>query len=323
MTIQTATENRKVLADHLSRQIGEPYHYLGVPSCGYQVGPYTINRDGSITGDDFTTIRSFLVENHYIDEAALPDPDTEQTEDVPVTDDDTGTETTADAADIQEPFIDGNAEAAGVTNTCVSIPMKAHSEAKEYTPLGLTCLLKTLYARQSLINAMTQDDCLFIDEEVINRLQDEKPDTIEKVQALLEDEARVGMVRGVAVSDGKITMDFPYDEAEPTRWQAYAELLFRIDMHCRMAHHTSVKRLEPQPDEMKYFCRNWLMQLGLGGPEHKEARRVLLGHLTGFAAFRTAEKMDAHKTRCAERRKEARKDSKAQAATVMEVEADD
>lgn len=53
---------------------------------------------------------------------------------------------------------------------------------------------------------------------------------------------------------------------------------------------------------MKYFCRSWLIQLGFGGPEHKEDRRVLLGHLHGFAAFRTADKMDAHKAKLAAKR---------------------
>ena len=66
MNVQTNTQNRKVLAEELSRLIGEPYRYLGVPSCAYQVGPYTINRDGSISGDDFEAIHSFLVENDYI-----------------------------------------------------------------------------------------------------------------------------------------------------------------------------------------------------------------------------------------------------------------
>ena len=49
--------------------------------------------------------------------------------------------------------------------------------------------------------------------------------------------------------------------------------------------------VEPADSEMKYFCRGFLLQLGLGGPQYKELRSVLLGHLHGFAAFRTVEKM--------------------------------
>ena len=78
MNVQTNTQNRKVLAEELSRLIGEPYSYLGVPSCAYQVGPYTINRDGSISGDDFEAIHSFLVENDYIHETIGTVPEAEE-----------------------------------------------------------------------------------------------------------------------------------------------------------------------------------------------------------------------------------------------------
>ena len=298
MTIQTNTENRKALAAHISGLIGEPCRYQGVPSCAYQIGPYTVNRDGSITGEDFGAIRSFLLENGYISESIENHSELQET----------GTASEDDTGDPEERHIDGMS---------ISIPLS------DFSCQGLTCLLKTLYTRQTLINAMTTSDKLFIDEEVVNRLADEKPEMVEDVLSILQGEIEADMIRGIAVEDGKIIMDFPYDETQPTKWQAYAELLRRVAARSREAHHATVKKLEPEENEMKYFCRNWLMQLGLGGPEHKEARRVLLGHLTGFAAFRTAEKMDAHKTRCAERRREARKDSKAQAATEMEVEADD
>ena len=35
MNIPTNVQNRKVLAQELSRLIGDPYTYLGVPSCAY------------------------------------------------------------------------------------------------------------------------------------------------------------------------------------------------------------------------------------------------------------------------------------------------
>lgn len=277
MTVETNTQNRKVLAQELSHLIGEPYKYMGAPSMAYQIGPYTINRDGSISGDDFEAIHSFLVEHDYIHEfvGTEPEAETEETEET-------------DEAPEREP-IDGMS---------VSIPIT------ELTPIGLSCLLKTLHARQTLIAAMTQSDSIAIDEELVMRLNDEKPDTIERIQELLADEIRAEMVKGVAIEDGKLTMDFPFDESKPTEWQAYAAVMLALADRAKHAHHANAKKLEPTADEMKYFCRNWLLQLGLGGPEHKETRRVLLGHLTGFAAFRTADKMQEHLQRCADRRRE-------------------
>ena len=276
MNVQTNTQNRKVLAEELSRLIGEPCRYLGVPSCAYQVGPYTINRDGSVSGDDFEAIRGFLVENDYIHETigTVPETGPDETEEPPE----------------REP----------IEGLSVSIPIA------ELTPIGLSCLLKTLYARQTLIAAMTRSDSIAIDEELVTRLNDEKPDTIERIQELLADEISAEMVKGVAVEEGKLTMGFPFDESRPTEWQAYADLMFALANRAKRAHHVSAKKLEPSADEMKYFCRNWLLQLGLGGPEHKETRRVLLDHLTGFAAFRTNDKMQAHKDRYAAKRREKR-----------------
>ncbi len=298
MTIRTNTENRKVLAEHISRLIGEPCRYQGVPSCAYQVGPYTVNRDGSITGDDFEAIHSFLVENGYISDSnenhcELMEPNTEMEYD------------TGDAA---EQRIDGMS---------ISIPLS------DFTCQGLTCLLKTLYSRQALINAMTASDKLFIDEEVVNRLADEKPETEENVLYILQGEIEADMIRGITVEDEKIIIDFPYDETRPTRWTAYATLFHQVATRSREAHHATVKKLDPEENEMKYFCRNWLMQLGLGGPNHKTEREVLLGHLSGFAAFRTVDKMNAHKARYAARRKEARESSGKLSEADKEVEADD
>ena len=55
--------------------------------------------------------------------------------------------------------------------------------------------------------------------------------------------------------------------------------------------------------EMKYFCRSWLMQLGMGGADFKATRAALLNHLQGYAAFRTADRMAAHRSRYAGLRK--------------------
>ena len=300
MNVQTTTQNRKVLAQHLSNLIGEPVKYLGAPTMAYQIGPYTINRDGSISGEDFEAIRSFLVENDYIHETIGAVPEAEQTSG-------TDADSEADAADT-------DTYTGSITETCVSIPVA------DFTPLALTCLLKMLYARQKLIAVMTRSDLIRIDEELVSRLQDEKPETAEQIQEILSNEIAAGLVTGVRIAEGKLEMTFPFDESKPTEWQAYAEIMMATAKCAKAARHVSVRLIDPAADEMKYFCRNWLIQLGLGGPEHREARRVLLDHLTGFAAFRTSDKMQAHKERYAAKRREKRE---AAAIQESEVTADD
>ena len=111
------------------------------------------------------------------------------------------------------------------------------------------------------------------------------------------------MVAGIAVEEDKLKLDTTFDRENPTGWNSFAELLTTVAARAMKAHHVSSKRMEPLDSEMKYFCRSWLMQLGMGGAEYKATRAALLKHLHGYAAFRTADKMDAHRARYAELRK--------------------
>lgn len=53
------------------------------------------------------------------------------------------------------------------------------------------------------------------------------------------------------------------------------------------------------------------MRMGFGGPDFKETRRILMSHLTGFAAFKSAADMEAHKARQAQRRRDQREEAQA------------
>lgn len=49
MNIKLATDNRKETAARLAEITGAESRYTKVPRCAYEVGPYTIEKDGSIT----------------------------------------------------------------------------------------------------------------------------------------------------------------------------------------------------------------------------------------------------------------------------------
>ena len=294
MRVETNTTDRKLLANAIGEQIHEPVRYDGVPRCTYSIGPVTVERDGAITSDDvdvWMTLMPFFENNGWLEQAqnqmcehlesltAAPEP-------TPETEPDSKAETA-------EP----------VTATCVSIPMG------DATPENIVNLLRMLYARQKLINAMTQSDRLFIDEEVVTLLHDAETDTREKIRLLFNTEMTVGMVRGISIEDECISIECPFCEEDPSRRQIYADLFCAIVRRAFERHHVSAALLDPADTEMKYFCNSWLMQMGYGGPENKEARRVLMSHLHGFAAFRSADRMDAHKAKLAERRRAARENA--------------
>lgn len=149
---------------------------------------------------------------------------------------------------------------------------------------------------------MMKGGVIHIDQELVDRLTEEKPDTAERIQEILRNEIDAGLCEGIHLEDGKLTVDFPFDKSDPTAWTAYSKVIIAMTDRAKTQRNASAAPLSPEDSEMKYFCRSWLIQLGFGGPEHKEDRRVLLGHLHGFAAFRTADKMDAHKAKLAAKR---------------------
>ena len=309
MTVATNTQNRKVLAQELARLTGETVKYLGMPSCAYSIGPYTIERDGSISGESLDAIHSFLVENGYIEEPDGDDVDgnTQQLDEVTVTQNDTSpvveavsSQNETRLSEESDDSLEGVQPREPFDELRIGIPIAG------MTVQSLTILLKMLYSRQTLLAAMVGSDRIRIDEELVTRLDEEKPGTIDEIEKMLENETRSGFVAGICIENGSFLLDFPFDESKPTEWETYGTLMFAMNDRAKQARHTNVKKIDPAPEEMKYFCHSWLMQLGMGGPEHKGHRHVLLDHLTGYAAFRSREKMNAHKTRRAEKRREMR-----------------
>ena len=192
-----------------------------------------------------------------------------------------------------------------VTHTCLSLQLSG------FTPLGLKNLIRMLYARQRLICEMTRSTDIVIEPEVITTLQSDALTELPILERVLRESIDHGFIKGIDLEDGRSGLVFPHDENDPTRWQHYAKLLTAIVDKAKAATRVNTNLIEPEDDAMKYFCRGFLLQLGLGGPEYKELRSVLLDHLHGFAAFRTTEKMDAHKQKYAELRRQFREEAQA------------
>ena len=65
LNIRLATENRKAAAERLAEITGAESHYTRVPRCAYEVGLYTIEKDGSITvaeGTDLQPLHALVKE---------------------------------------------------------------------------------------------------------------------------------------------------------------------------------------------------------------------------------------------------------------------
>ena len=179
---------------------------------------------------------------------------------------------------------------------------------ENWTVGQLTNLLRMIYSKQYLINRMLDYDMLYIEESFITAISENPPATAADFEERMLRAIEADCVRGFRIADGKATLSAPFIEDEPTRWTAYADLLKGILKTAETASRISIKRLDDSENE-KYHANSWLMRMGFGGADYKETRRILMGHLTGFAAFKSTADMEAHKERQAQRRRERREEA--------------
>ena len=275
MTVTTNTTDRKALAKALADKLGTTAKYMGPPTFGYQVGDYIVDRDGNIEGEDFEALRDFLQSIGCFPEEET-EPAGEQTE--------PETETPDSGAQDQ---------------VSISVP------ADDLTPTQMKNLIFTLFTKQYLIGKMTGGDMLNIPDNLIARLMENTPETMEDFKALL-DAAKEDGLTGFEFADGKITLTYAAHQDEPERNMLYVMLTARILKAAKEATRVFPERQEPENE--KYFARAWLLRIGYNGADSKAERNLLLKHLKGHSAFPNDEAAEKHKAKYAEIRKEKRQE---------------
>ena len=275
MTVTTNTTDRKALAKALADKLGTTAKYMGPPTFGYQVGDYIVDRDGNIEGEDFEALRDFLQSIGCFPEEET-EPAGEQTEPETETPD-SGTQ----------------------DQVSISVP------ADDLTPTQMKNLIFTLFTKQYLIGKMTGGDLLNIPDNLIARLMENTPETMEDFKALL-DAAKEDGLTGFEFAEGKVTLTYAAHQDEPERNMLYAMLTARILKAAKEATRVFPERQEPENE--KYFARAWLLRIGYGGTDSKAERNLLLKHLKGHSAFPNDEAAEKHKAKYAEIRKEKRQE---------------
>ena len=69
MTIQTQCTDRREMVSRISSHLQMPAVYMRVPTCAYRIGEITVERDGSIAGNEemLTRIKPFLLKCGYVE----------------------------------------------------------------------------------------------------------------------------------------------------------------------------------------------------------------------------------------------------------------
>ena len=275
MTLQTNPAERREMVQAISKRLGSPAVYLRTPTCAYRIGGLTVERDGSIISDDdalLEALRPMLIERGWLTDAEASVTKTEPTE-----------------------------QDSEITQMELSFPVE------DWTVPQLKNFLHTLYSNQHILRRMMQSDALYIDRQMMERLDEAQ--TPADLEARLADGLATGLLKGCRIQDGRFTLEAIQDDRDPARWQVYATLLCAILEHAKAAKRVFL-RADADPVNEKYRANSFLMRLGFGGPEHKPLRRVLLGHLNGYAAFRSAAGMQAHREKYAQLRRKQREEAR-------------
>ena len=291
MILNTHPENRKEMVKMICELTGLPSTYMGMPSAAYHVGSITVSRDGTIDCEDeamLSTLKPMLIERGWLEAEAQSEMPAEP-------------ESPADSKDMLE-----TVETISVEQMDITMPIPG------WTVAQMTNLLRMLCCKQVLISRMIGCDMLSIEESFVRSISENPPENTADLEARVQKAIDTGVIRGFRLLDEKVTISTPFAQEEPTRWKAYADLLKGMLRIAETATRISLKRLD-DPENEKYHANSWLMRMGLRGPQYKETRRILMGHLTGFAAFRSAADMQAHKERMARKRREELQDEQSNA----------
>lgn len=274
MTLQTNPTDRREMVQAISERLGSPAVYLRTPTCAYRIGSLTVERDGSIASDDgalLETLRPMLMEQGWLTDAA---------------------DSEAEASVAKTEPAEQDSE---ITQMELGFPVE------DWTVPQLKNLLHTLYSNQHILCRMMRSDALYIDRQLVERL--EEAQTLDDLEARLADGVAAEMLKGCRIQNGKFTFEAILDECDLTRWQVYGTLLGAILQHAKAAKRVFLKA-DADSENEKYRANSLLTRWGFAGPEHKELRRALTGHLGGYAAFKNEAGMRAHREKYARLRRE-------------------
>ena len=274
MTLQTNPAERREVVRAISERLGSPAVYLRMPTCAYRIGDLTVERDGSIASDDgalLDGLRPMLMEGGWLTDAA-------------------DSEVEAPAAETEP---DGpDSEPTGME---LSFPVE------DWTVSELNNLIRVLYGHQHILRRMMRSDALYIDRQLVERLKEAQ--TPADFEARLAEGLAAGTLKGCRLREGKLAFETAPDDRDPARLQAYVALLEAVLRHAKAARRVFLRE-DADPENEKYRANSLLTRLGFSGPEHKELRRVLMGHLSGYAAFKNEAGMQAHREKYARLRRE-------------------
>ena len=285
--------DRKTLANRMEELTGIHPYYTRAPLYAYDIGNYTIDRDGNLLVEPenadaellTTLLNEGLIRGGESIESTDDQPEnTEPTENLaeePVAeaepDDTAEDEPDAEESESEEPPEE------------VPLDLELAFSTSQHNGVSLRNLVNLIYSRGRLISKAT-GGYFHVETDLVETLRDDSCTyTVANfIEALKSYEAQCGTaMEGLVITEEKVSFTgFPtasdYDHL--TAFGHHAILMNQQAI--------SQKRIQAKyvnDENEKYALRTWLLRLGMNGPDFKETRKILMENLSGHAAFRTDE----------------------------------
>ena len=341
MLYKKTMENRKVLVKRLQELTGMRAVYTRMPECAFVIDDYKVEKNGTlIVGDDadMEPIQTLLAEGLIVplipeetstspeeeentsaeeetnipmeEEANIPEEEatTPEEEATTLEEEATTLEEETDHQTMEEQIVseteeqmvseeqptdetDRQGEVGGAADESLSISLPV----AKHCVTSIRNLVGMIYARADLISKATGGE-FACPKELVEAL--DGANTIEDIIA----EINEGGMKGLTITPERITFNgFPRTE-DDDKVKAFTQLVTLMGKMALKTKRVLARRVEA--DNERYIFRIWLIRLGMSGKEYATARKVLLGPLSGNAAFKDKDMEDRWKAKRTQNRQE-------------------
>lgn len=285
--------DRKTLANRMEELTGIHPYYTRAPLYAYDIGNYTIDRDGNLLVEPenadaellTTLLNEGLIRGGESIESTDDQPEnTEPTENLteePVAE--------AEPDDTAEDEPDAEKSESEEQPEEVPLDLELAFPTSQHNGVSLRNLVNLIYSRGRLISKATGGH-FHVETDLVETLRDDSCTyTVANfIEALKGYEAQCGTaMEGLVITEEKVSFTGFPTASDYDHLTAFGHLAILMNQQA-----ISQKRIQAKDvndENEKYALRTWLLRLGMNGPDFKETRKILMENLSGHAAFRTDE----------------------------------
>lgn len=321
--------NRKDLVKKLEQLTGQHAVYTFMPKCAYEIGAFTVNKDGTLTVQDdadSSIIESLAAdgmiggeiiaeestgtvseaaaparatvseswddewEEDGTEEAAAEEPAEESIAESEIDDEETEAEDTEEST-VPAETEDIWDEADGEEAPAQTAPLKTSISfpLAQHTVQTLMNLICMIHSRGSLISKATGGN-FSADKALVDALGEHEFRSVHELIAYIREwNETKPPLTGISFDNDNVAFD-GFGEADADHVQTYTKLAAAMNKMAITQKRVQAKDVDDANE--KYAFRVWLIRLGMNGADCKADRKRLMANLSGHTAFRNDEERE-------------------------------